>query len=94
MIQISLYKDGSGRVCGFRCVGHAGFAESGSDIICAAVSALTMTAVNSIEQFTSDRFSYEEDEKKGRMDFRIVSALSKDSELLLKALVLGLSGIE
>ncbi len=94
MVRVSLYRDGNGRVCGFHCSGHAGFAESGSDIICAAVSALTMTAVNSIETFTSDHFSYKEDEKDGVMDFRICSDLSDQAELLLQSMVLGLSSIE
>ena len=94
MIRISIYKDRDGRINGFHCAGHAGYAESGSDIICAAVSALTMTAVNSIESFTSDTFSYDEKEEDGMMDFRILSPLSPASEILLKSLVLGLSGIE
>lgn len=94
MIKISVYKDENGRVNGFHCIGHAGYAEAGSDIICAAVSALTMTTVNSIESFTSDVFSYEEDPEQGMMDLKIVSPLSGASELLLNSLILGLSGIE
>jgi uncharacterized protein YsxB (DUF464 family) len=35
--------------CGFACEGHADYAESGSDIVCAAVSALTLTCVNALE---------------------------------------------
>ena len=34
--------------------GHAGYAEEGYDIICAAVSALTVNTINSIEQFTEE----------------------------------------
>ena len=30
-----------GQVTGFVCAGHAGYAEAGEDIVCAAVSALT-----------------------------------------------------
>ncbi len=93
MIQISLYRDGSGRICGFRCAGHAGYAENGSDIVCAAVSALAMTTVNSVEQLTSDRFSYKESEAEGQMEFRIVSGFSEVSEILMKSLALGFSGI-
>lgn len=94
MIKISVYQDERGRVNGFCCMGHAGYAESGQDIICAAVSALTMTAVNSVESFTGDTFSYDEDEKAGRMDFQIVSPMSEASELFLKSMLLGLSMIE
>ena len=93
MITVSIYRDENGRCCGFHCSGHAGYAESGSDIVCAAVSALTMNAINSISEFTSDTFSYDEDEKSGMMDFRIVSEMSAVSEILLKSLILGLQSI-
>ena len=35
--------------------GHAGYAEAGQDIVCAAVSALIITTVNSLEKFTDDK---------------------------------------
>ncbi len=94
MIRVSVYRDESGRVAGFCCAGHAGYAAKGQDIICAAVSALTMTAVNAVEQFSSDTFSYKEDERAGKMDFKVTSPMSGTSELILKSLLLGLSMIE
>ena len=33
----------NGRYSGFSCSGHAGYAESGSDIVCAAVSVLVIS---------------------------------------------------
>ncbi|HCS93614.1 MAG: ribosomal-processing cysteine protease Prp [Bavariicoccus seileri] len=38
-----------GLFLGFTCKGHADFSEYGSDIVCAAVSALTLSTVNSLE---------------------------------------------
>ncbi|MFB5191113.1 ribosomal-processing cysteine protease Prp [Alicyclobacillus fastidiosus] len=38
-------------VAGFRVKGHAGYADSGSDIVCAAVSVLVYNAINSCERF-------------------------------------------
>ena len=39
----------------FSISGHSGYAESGSDIVCAAVSAMTMLVCNTItEQFHDD----------------------------------------
>ena len=35
-----------GQVIGFLCTGHAAYAEAGQDIVCAAVSVLTQTCVN------------------------------------------------
>ena len=38
--------------------GHAGYAETGKDIICAAVSVLTQGLVHSLESLTDDEISY------------------------------------
>ena len=34
---------------GFEEIGHAGFSEAGTDIICSAISAMTMLVINTIE---------------------------------------------
>ena len=81
-------------VTGFASEGHAGFAKHGKDIVCAAVSALVMNTMNSIHSFTSDVFHYNEDEKKGVIDFRIVSEPSPETRLFLKSLLLGLQSIQ
>jgi uncharacterized protein YsxB (DUF464 family) len=94
MIKVWVYRNEDGKMNGFKCSGHAGFAESGQDIICSAVSALVINAMNSIESFTSDTFNYKENEKTGLIDFKIISELSNESSLLLNSLLLGLKGIE
>jgi hypothetical protein len=45
MTHIDLYRTREGHLQGFRLKGHAGMAEKGRDIVCAAVSVLTQTAV-------------------------------------------------
>ncbi|MBQ9195800.1 MAG: ribosomal-processing cysteine protease Prp [Clostridia bacterium] len=49
MTRITLFRDEEGKLTGFSCKGHAGYAEAGSDIVCAAVSALSITCCNSLE---------------------------------------------
>ena len=49
MIRIVAYRDNQSRWVGFSAAGHSGYAEEGSDIVCAAVSALTITCVNSLD---------------------------------------------
>ena len=51
MIQVEIIRDASKAYVGFSIKGHAGYAEHGQDIICAAVSVLAQNTVNSIEQF-------------------------------------------
>lgn len=39
--------------------GHAGFAEPGKDIVCAAVSALFLTLCDSLDEMTGDEYDAE-----------------------------------
>lgn len=80
-------------ITGFRIEGHSGYAGHGSDIICSAVSALAITCVNSIEEFTEDRFSVETDEERGLVDLEVIAA-SAETQLLLRSMLLGIQGIE
>ncbi len=45
MIRIEFLSDTEGLIQGFTVKGHAGYNEAGKDIVCAAVSAVTQTAV-------------------------------------------------
>jgi len=45
MITVEVFRGTGGHICGFRARGHAGYGEYGEDIVCAAVSAITQTAV-------------------------------------------------
>ena len=47
MITCSFFKSNE-KYVRFRISGHSGYAESGSDIVCAAVSAMAMLTVNNI----------------------------------------------
>ena len=95
MIDIEIRKNDSGCYTGFTVKGHAGFAESGSDIVCAAVSMLVINTINSIEKFTTDKFSVKDDDKKGLIEFEFTSdKISPDSKLLLDTMCLGLSSAQ
>ena len=48
MIRVAFFRK-EGRIVGFESEGHAGYAESGHDIVCAAVSALLITCANGLE---------------------------------------------
>lgn len=51
MIRIELYRTLHGEIKGFLVKGHAGMAEKGQDIVCAAVSVLTQTVVLGLTQY-------------------------------------------
>lgn len=48
--------------------GHAGYAEPGKDIVCAAVTALTQTLIQSIENLTDDEIEYRISPGKAEID--------------------------
>lgn len=93
MINISIYKNAENLITGFKLSGHADYSQYGSDIVCAAVSALVINTINSIENFTSDQFSLDQDENKGFIEFHVVSKISSNGNLLLSSLALGLHGV-
>ena len=93
MITITIFQNQES-VTGFRCIGHADYAEYGSDIICAGVSALVVNAINSIENLTSSAYHLDTDEESGLIDFRLEQKADHDTSVLLLSMILGLQGIQ
>ena len=87
MIKVTIYKTDRHEYAGFDISGHAEYSESGSDIVCAAVSAIVINTINSIDRFTDDKTSCVSDEESGEIP-------SHDASLLLDSMVLGLEQIE
>ncbi|MCI8821599.1 MAG: ribosomal-processing cysteine protease Prp [Lachnospiraceae bacterium] len=91
MIRVRTVKE-QGIYKSFSIDGHAGYAQTGEDIICAAVSVLVINTINSIEQFTDDAFTC--DCRDGMIKgWEFTSDVSKETALLMDALMLGLSGV-
>lgn len=92
MIRVQTVKE-HGQYRSFTIDGHAGYAEAGEDIVCAAVSALVINALNSIEQFTEDAFTC--DCQDGMIkSWEFTAEVSKETELLMDSLMLGLSSVQ
>ena len=77
---------------GFKIIGHADYGCCGKDVVCAGVSALVINTVNAIEEFTEDKTRTSEFES-GLVKFKIVGDVSPKSQLLMRALRLGLCSI-
>ena len=73
MINIKVSRSENGSVCGFSVKGHSGYAESGSDIICAAVSALCYTAAGYFDEAGLYGIRTEFEEGEGYMKLEVVS---------------------
>ena len=74
MTKIVFFRSG-GVFYGFEEQGHAGFASAGDDILCAALSSMTMFLVNTIEVAYSSKVDYDIDEGATRITVRAKAAL-------------------
>ena len=60
---------------GFQEQGHAGYAEAGYDILCAAISSMTMLVINTIEVAYASPVDYNIDEGETKITVRAKAAL-------------------
>ena len=79
MITITFFKR-DGVYYGFKETGHAGFDDAGKDIVCAAVSAMTMLIINAIEISYESNVEYSIDEDTADIEVRVPSALPENSD--------------
>ncbi len=93
MVRITMFQDRQQQLMGFDCLGHAEYAE-GNDIVCAAVSALVINCINSVETLTDAQFICEDCQEDGMISFRLAGEAGEDAQLLLRSLALGLEEME
>ncbi len=93
-VEITLQKNRNGEYTGFYTYGHAFFAPSGKDIVCAAISVLIINTVNSIETFTKAEATDSSNEEEGIVIFHMNRPDADGCQLLMKSLVMGLENIQ
>lgn len=81
LIEASVRRDG------ITVKGHANYAISGSDIVCAGVTALAQTLIKSIKDLTDDKIEYEI--SPGRVDIKYGN-LSEKSKTLVDSFFIGI----
>ena len=74
MTKFVFYKR-DGVYYGFRETGHTGFGEEGEDVLCAALSAMTMLLINAIEVSFASNVEYTIDDTSADITFMARSAL-------------------
>ena len=96
MIKVTIYENKHHEITGFDAAGHAGYADAGSDIVCAAASTLVINTVNSIEKLTDQRFTLDVDDRddSNLIAFRLEGNKDRDAVLLLNSMILGLQDME
>ena len=95
MIRVQIVKAGN-HISGFQISGHAGYAQHGQDIVCAAASFLAITVVNSLElQLGKEGTVKSED---GYLYYRLPQGLTEQeletAQIILRTLVTGYQNLK
>lgn len=91
MFHVTIYQNDKNECTGFQTEGHAGYAEAGKDIVCAAASVLIINTINAIELYTDDKVSVMSEPEDGIITCHLAEPVSGEGKLLLKTMILGLS---
>ncbi|MBE7065961.1 MAG: ribosomal-processing cysteine protease Prp [Ruminococcaceae bacterium] len=95
MINVKIFKNNKGETVKFTVSGHAGYGPFGKDIICAAVSAITYTAVGYCKEIGYDGQFVEEDGYASFTPEAVVDEQTKTrANASLDAMCIGLRQIE
>ena len=74
MTKIVFYRSG-GVYYGFEEQGHSGYGDAGDDVLCAALSAMTMLIINTIEISYAADVEYQVDDGATRISVKCMEAL-------------------
>lgn len=80
----------AGHIYKVKATGHTGYAEEGSDIVCAAVSALTQGAVLGLKKVAA--VAVTESESEGKLEFEI-SEHNTATDAILETMLISLKDI-
>ncbi|MBQ9544706.1 MAG: ribosomal-processing cysteine protease Prp [Clostridia bacterium] len=83
MIRATFYRAG-GVLSGFEISGHSGLSQAGSDILCAAVSAMTQLVVNTLTDQFGTKIALKTDPESAFVSVRIVDAGSGCADALMR----------
>ncbi len=98
MIRVTIDQNKNGDILSFTVTGHANFAEYGSDIVCAGVSAVTFGALNAVEALTAANLDVVQGGEGGYLHCQVPEHLPTEQmekvQLLLKGMLVALESIE
>ncbi len=94
MTTVTVRKDHAGAYKGFICMGHAEYAKKNRpDILCAAISALVIGAINSLEELAGEKLDVATEEESGFIRCDFLSGLQEKSVFLVDSMVFSLENL-
>lgn len=95
MIKIKIQRQNDGSVQSVECKGHSGYAESGQDIVCSAVSAIMFTGLLGLKDVSEKEVLYVQ--RDGYLKFVCPDALTETEKIrqqaILNTMILGLEDV-
>ena len=89
MTRVEFFSEGD-KITGFCCQGHSGYAESGADIVCAAITSAVRLVDATVNDVLGLAASVKIREKDASISLRLPGGLSPTAESTCQALLTGL----
>jgi uncharacterized protein YsxB (DUF464 family) len=95
MIKVKIGKDIAGNLKRFVVMGHAGYAKTGRDIVCSAVSTVAFTAAGALGDLIGiqDFFSERDGFMSCNIDMELSVELRHDANIIMKTAEIGFKQI-
>ncbi|QKE75479.1 ribosomal-processing cysteine protease Prp [Arthrobacter citreus] len=99
MTKITIERLKDGRIGSFKISGHAFFADSGTDIVCAGISAVSIGTINALEAIChiASELNTVIDEKRAILKYQLPIDLKDENmqkaQLILEAMIVSLQTI-
>jgi len=92
MTKVAFFNE-NGRITGFCCSGHSGYAEAGADIICAAVSTAVTFASDTITDVLGERAKLRVNEEAAEITLKLPASCEEEDavQAVLTGMMLTLS---
>ena len=95
---VTFWKRSDGALIGYQVEGHTGYASAGADIVCAAISALTQSTLNGLQNVLKAPVMFDQDDDGAFIEAILTPEASEDqirqAQLLLVTLLEGLQAIQ
>ena len=91
MTKVTIHKTGE-KIVGFIIDGHTGFANSGEDIVCASLSLLAYTTINSLNivaKIDAEDINYQINEELGYLKVR-TNNINDKSDVIYNSFIVGI----
>lgn len=92
MTKVEFFNE-NGRITGFRCSGHSGYAEVGADIVCAAISTAVEFAADTITDVLGERAKLRVNEENAEITLKLPATCEDEEavQAILTGMMLTLS---